>query len=373
MIEWNIVRNYFPALKNFVYLSSAGGAPISYQTHKEAISFYDEMLNFGDSYWNKWLEKVESVRKKTAIFLNADLNEIAFIQNTSHGMNIIAQMFKGYGDIIVMDDDFPTASIPFFKQDFNIEYVKSEPDCKIPIENIETKISDKTKIIIASSVQYSTGFKQDLKKLNELCKKKNIILVVDASQSICAFPIDVKNDGMDFLVFSGNKWGISGYGIGVIYINKKYIDNSKFPVASWMSVKHPPSMDNKSRDYKDSAAMIEIGGPSFPNIFAFGGTLDLINSIGIDNIENRIIELTDYLHGKLTENGFKIVSSKELEYRSGITIIDFENKKEIAEKLAKKNILVSVRNRGIRASLHFYNNFGDIDVFITELKNIVKK
>jgi len=49
------------------------------------------------------------------------------------------------------------------------------------------------------------------------------------------------------------------------------------------------------------------------------------------------------------------------------------NSGEIAEKLAKKNILVSVRNRGIRASLHFYNNFGDIDVFITELKNIVKK
>ena len=370
MIDWKKIREYFPALQKYVYLSSAGGAPISTFTHKEAVSYYDEMHEYGDSLWNHWLEKVEQIRIKTASLINASPDEIAFVQNTSQAMNYIAQMLKNKGDVLAMDDDFPTATIPFLKQDYFIDFVKSGADCIIRPEDIISSITSKTKIITASSVQYATGFKQDIEKVGAICKERNIIFVVDASQSVCAVPLDVEKANIDFLVFSCNKWCISGYGIGVMYINKKFIQPTKFPAASWMSVKNRNAMDNKSTDYKETASMLETGGPSFPNIFALGGTIDFINRIGLNNIYDRIIELTNYLHAKLLENNIKIVSSTNMKHRSGITIIQSHATIEEVKKLAEKNILVSARNRGIRISLHFYNNFEDINTFVKELANI---
>ena len=367
MTDWNKIRNYFPAVGKVTYLDTAAGGPISTLAHREAALFYDQILNRGDIHWKDWLLKVEVVRGKIADLINADREGVAFLQNTSHGMNLIAQMLKGSGGVLAMDDDFPTATVPFLKQGFHIDFVRSNDNCVIHLEDIEARITDTTKILVTSTVQYSTGFRQDLAKLAGLCKEKGLIFVVDASQSICSFPVDVKTEQIDFLVFSGNKWGISGYGIGVLYIEKDFINASNFPIASWMSVKNPSAMDNRSMDFKETAAMLEIGGPHFPNIFALGGTLDLINSIGIENIQNRIIELTNYLHEQLEKNGIRIVSATGAEFRSGITIIDLKNKEEVAALLGKKNILLSVRNRGLRVSLHFYNNFEDIDRFVRVL------
>lgn len=370
MIDWNKIRSCFPALKKFIYLSSAGGAPIPVCTRNAAVSYYDEMLEDGDSLWNHWLAKVEETRKKVSSFINADEDEIAFVQNTSHAMNMIAQMLKGSEYALAMDDDFPTATIPFYKQGVKINFVKSGEDCIISPENIFNSVTPDTKIIIASSVQYSTGFKLDIEKIGKFCREKNIFFIIDASQSVCAIPFDAVKTNADFIVFSCNKWCVSGYGVGVLYINKKNIIPEKFPAASWMSVKNRNAMDNRSTDYKNNASMLETGGPSFPNIFALGASIDFINEIGIENVYQKIIELTDYLHEKLIKKKIKIVSSTSLEHRTGITIIQSPDVSGETKKLAEKKILVSARKRGMRVSLHFYNNFEDIDFFVKELSAI---
>ncbi|MBU2529825.1 MAG: aminotransferase class V-fold PLP-dependent enzyme, partial [Elusimicrobia bacterium] len=202
-------------------------------------------------------------------------------------------------------------------------------------------------------------------------RSKNIIFIVNATQAMGAFPIDVKRANIDFLTFSCFKWTLSGYGIGGLYINKKWLKKSNIPQAGWLSVKNPENMDNKHIHLRTEASVIEVGCGHFPNIFALGGALDLLIKIGKKNIQDRILELNKYLEEKLADLNLKTVTPLDKKYRSGITIVKVKNAKKLVEQLAEHKVMVATRGEGIRVSVHIYNNERDIDKFSKVIKNIL--
>ncbi|MBW3004765.1 aminotransferase class V-fold PLP-dependent enzyme [Candidatus Woesearchaeota archaeon] len=370
MVNWKKIREQFPATKKYTYINAAEGSPVSKLAAKEGKRFYDEILADGDLPWENWLKRTEEIRETVAKFINADKNEIAFTLNTSHGMNLIAEILKGKGEVITMDDEFPSSTFPWLNRRYKVRFVKPK-NAIYSIEDIKKKINKKTKIIVTSYVQYCTGFRQDLAELGKLCRQKGLIFVVNATQAMGAMPIDVKKANIDFLVFTSLKWPMAGYGAGVLYMNKKWFNKIQYPVAGWQSVKNPNLMNNKKLNLQKDASELEVGCPHFPNIFALGGALDLLNKIGKKNIQKRIFELNDYLVKKLKELNIEIVSPLAKKYRSGITIVKLKNAKELVPKLFKKNIVVSARKKGLRVSMHIYNNKKDIDHFVSELKKIL--
>lgn len=162
---------------------------------------------------------------------------------------------------------------------------------------------------------------------------------------------------------------MAGYGIAVLFMNKKWFGKINFPLAGSRSVEDA-GQDNKSRKYKTNASAFEVGAPHFPNIFALGAAVEFISGIGIDNISNRVFELNDHLEDKLKEKNMKILSPLDIKDRSGITCVEVEDPALIAEKLKNKQIIVTARKNFLRISPHFYNNFEDIDKFIDEFKLI---
>ena len=369
MVDWNRIRSYFPGTRNYVYLNAASGSPISIQAARAAKQFYDEMLEHGDVVWPVWLERKEQVRQAVAKFINARPDEIAFTTNTSHGMNIVAEMLHGRGGVITMQDEFPTTTFPWLNRQFDMSFV--EPEHAIySMRNIESSLTDTTGILVTSHVQYCTGFRQDLEKLGRLCKRHKIIFVVNATQSIGAMPMDVRKANIDFLVFASLKWPMAGYGIGVVYINRRWHGTLHYPIAGWLSVKSPEAMDNIDLDLRNDASVLEPGCPHFPNIFALGGSIALLEKIGKKNIQARIFELSEYLAERLQDKGFRIVTPLAPEHRSGITIVEMEEAGKIVEALARHRIIVSARGEGIRISTHIYNNKKDIDTFIKALLSL---
>lgn len=370
MIDWKKIRDEFPVCKKYIYLNPAGGSPVSKSAAKEGKRFYDEMLEFGDTYWETWLERTENVRRNLADFINADREEIGFTTNTSHGMNLVAQMLKDKGTVLTMRDEFPSSTFPWLNQKTKIKFVEPTKN-GYPIESIKKSLTPDIKILVSSYVQYCTGFRQDLEALGKLCKKNNLIFVVNATQALGIFPVDVKKCHIDFLMFTGLKWATAGYGIGGLYVNKKWLSHNNFPFAGWRSVKEPGKMDNLGLDLKNEASVIESGCPHFPNIFALGGALNLFNRIGKENVMNRVLFLNRLLEEKLTELGVEVICQKENKHRSGILIAKIPNPKFIVDELMKKNIIVSARGEGVRISASFFNNEEDVFTTIEELKNIL--
>jgi len=370
MTNWDKIREQFPIVENVTYLNSASASPISKEAAIEGKRFYDEILMYGDSNWEEWLLKIEDTREKVAKLINADKNEIAFIPNTSFGMNIIAEMLEGKGDIITMNDEFPSSTLPWINKNFKIKYICPDNNIYL-IEKIKKQITKKTNILITSHVQFSTGFKQDLITLGETCKKNHLIYVVNATQSIGAMQIDVKKSNIDFLTFSSVKWLMTGEGIGALYINKKWHKKIKWPMVGWLSVKNPEECDNKNLILKDDPSVLEIGALCLHSIFVMGKAIDFIFQIGTSNIENRIYELSDYLIKKLKGLDLEILSPIEKKYRSGIVFVKIQNPETIAQELHKSRVIVSAIKEGLRISVHIYNNNHDIDIFIYKLKKLL--
>lgn len=371
MVDWNKVREEFPVCKKYVYLNPAGGSPVSKSAADEGKRFYDEMLEFGDTYWEKWLERTEKVRCALANFIGADREEIGFTTNTSHGMNMVAQMLKGQGTALTMRDEFPSTTFPWLNQKTDMRFVEPT-NYGYSINDIKKAITPDVKILISSYVQYRTGFRQDLEELGRFCKENNLIFVVNATQALGIFPVDVKKCNIDFLVFTGLKWATAGYGIGGLYVNKKWLTPDNFPFAGWRSVETPGKMDNLAMELKNEASVIESGCPHFPNIFALGGALEMFTKIGAENVMNRVLYLNHLIEKKLRALGIEVIVQDEDKHRSGILIAKIPNPKNVVDELFKKNIIVSARGEGMRISASIFNNEADVDTFSVELGKIVK-
>lgn len=366
MVNWEEIRNEFPVCKKMVYLNPAGGSPVSESAANEGIRFYREMLEFGDTYWDEWLKRTETVRDKLAHFINAEKEEIAFTTNTSHGMNLIAHMLYNKGTVITMRDEFPSSTYPWLNLGIEVKFVEPE-DGIYSIKQIEKSLTPDVKILVSSYVQYRTGFRQDLEELAGFCQRRKLIFVLNATQALGIFPVDVKNYPADFLTFTGLKWLTAGYGIGGLYINRKWLAD-KLPFAGWRSVLNPGLMDNNLFRLRNDASVLEAGCSHFPNIFALGGALDLFNRIGKQEIFSRIIYLTQFLRNQLEKLNLKIVSPSQGKHLSGITIVKINNPEVIVQKLKVKGIFISARGEGIRVSVSIFNNEEDIFALVRELK-----
>ena len=369
-MNWSEIRALFPAAEQYTYLNTAAAPPLSILAAREGQRYYDEMAEHGDVAWDGWLCQIEEIRERLASFINADARSVAFTYSTSHGMNLIAGILDHCGDVLCPADEFPSCTLPWLQQRYRVHFVRSRDRGVVDVDDIQRSITNETRVLGTSYVQFATGFRHDLVALGRLCRERNLVFVVDATQGMGVFPIDVVNSGIDFLVFSGYKWAQAGYGVGGLYVAPRFLNPTAFPVAGWWSARDPEAVVNDRLDLKETAAALEVGCPHFAGIFALGAALTLFEEIGKSRIEERIHELTDYLHQRLQADRFNIASPLNRGQRSGITIVEMRNAPEIVKRLAEKKIIVSARGKGLRVSVHIFNNFDDIDRLIAELREL---
>lgn len=371
MRNFEKIREEFPALKKWYYLDTAATGLIPKRV-VDAINDYleDQLLN-GEVSYPSWLREVERVRGKIARLINASSQEMAFVKNTSEGLSIVANglNFKKEDNVILNDLEFPANIYPWINR-AKVKFVKNK-EGKILVDDIERVIDEKTRAIAISSVQFSTGFKAELEELGKLCKEKGIYFVVDGIQSIGALSLDVKKCQIDFLACGSHKWLMAPPGIGFLYVSKRVIEELKIFEVGWKSVKEPFNFNKCQLEFDGTAKRFECGSLPFPLIYGLGAALDLIEEIGIYRIERKILKLTKLLIENLTNLNVKIISPLEEKYRSGIVSFEVRNKKKLFETLRKNKVILSIR-RGIRASIHLYNNESDIEVLVRILRQSLK-
>jgi selenocysteine lyase/cysteine desulfurase len=316
---------------------------------------------------------MEQTRDIYSKFIHAHKDEVGFTHSTSEGMNIIAHMLSSKGSVISNELEFPSSTLPWLNRNADITFVSPKKG-KILKEDIENSINQKTKTVVVSHVQYSTGWRQDLAELGELTGKKGLYLVVNPTQSLGALYFNVRDFNIDFMASNGHKWILSSFGIGAIYLKKEYLNFERFkpPFYSQLGQKQREIFDNKKIDVSNTASRFELGSPHFSNILSLKSAIEYIARIGIEQIEKRILYLTEYLVERLREFKVEIISPLEEEKgRSGIIVFKERNAQEVVRKLGRRRIMVSARGNGIRVSPHFYNNENDIDKLASELKHLI--
>lgn len=368
-IDWERIRRDFPVMQHSVYLNSAAAGPVPRPVQEAATGFYGEMMDGADARWDEWLERREGVRRQLARLINAEPDEIAFTINTSTGMNLIVDALAGLGEVISCDLEFPVSIIPWLHRGVRVKMFEAV-EGEVRFEDIQGLMTERTRIICLSHVQYSNGFRASLEEFGQ--RKGDALFVVNASQSAGAFEIDVKRMGIDALCATGHKWMLSGYGSGFVYLSRRLLDETQARSISWFSVEEPFADSNREyRVRRDAAARAEMGCPHFAGIFALGAAVDYLTKIGTRRIERRVLTLNRHLTARLREAGWQVLSPlRDEEARSGETLVAMSRPKRVVASLARRNISVTEKPQGIRVATHFFNSEEDVERLIEALDEI---
>jgi selenocysteine lyase/cysteine desulfurase len=368
MTNWPEVRKEFPVTENSTYLNTAAAGPLARATAKAAAEHYDQMMKDGDVHWDDWLARRQRVREQVAAFINAEPDEIGFTTNTSSGMNLIVDVLEKHGEVISSDLEFPVTTIPWMHRRIPVHPIKSV-NGEARLEDIRSAMNVRTGVISLSYVQYSNGYRSDLEELGKI--KRGHAFVVNASQAAGVFEIDVKRMGIDALCATGHKWMLSGYGSGFVYLSRELLANSRPRSIGWLSVQDPYGDRNDEVHLRnDTSARAELGCPHFAGIFTLGAAIEMMNGVGIKQIEQRALELNRQLTNRLTEDGWQVLSPLSDErHRSAETLVAAANPPALVAALAQRKVLVTEKPKGIRVSTDFFNNEVDIEQLAAALKD----
>lgn len=390
------VKKDFPLLRdnNITYLDS-GATTQKPEYVLNSISNFYETSNanphrgaYGLSI--KATEVYEQTREKIAKFIGAKHSEeIIFSKNATESLNLIAYSYGlenlGAGDEIVISImEHHSNLVPWQKVSkktgSKLNYMYINENFEISDEEIEEKITDKTKIVGITHVSNVLGTINNIEKIIKYAHKKGAVVVVDASQSIPHMQIDVSKLDCDFLVFSGHKM-LAPLGIGVLY-GKREILNKMTPFL--MGGDMIEYVYEQDTTFAPLPNKFEAGTQNVEGVIGLGAAIDYIQNIGYDRISKIEEKVVSYAREELFKLDFLTLymTKNSLNHSSVISFnIDGVHPHDVASILDSQNVCIRSGNHcaqplmrylkidsTCRASFYMYNTKEDVDNLVLALK-----
>lgn len=385
----------FPILNNkdIVYLDS-GATTQKPQYVLEKVDEFYEKYNANPhrgaySLSMEATEVYENVRDKIAKFINAEhREEIIFSKNATESLNLVAYSYglenvKENDEIVISIMEHHSNLVPWQKvaktTGTKLKYMYLNRNFEISDEEIESKITENTKIVGITHVSNVLGTINNVKKIIDIAHKKGAIVIVDASQSIPHKRIDVQDLNCDFLAFSGHKM-LAPLGIGVLY-GKKELLNKMTPFL--MGGDMIEYVYEQETSFATLPNKFEAGTQNVGGVVGLGAAIDYIEKIGYENIEKQEKEVVTYAIQELKKLEYlDLYLTSNLENHSGVISFNIKgvHPHDIASILDSQNVCVRSGNHcaqplmrylGIdstcRASFYFYNTKEDVDALVNAL------
>ncbi len=369
-------RRLYPVVQaGTVYMNHAATGPLSTRVIAAVDKYLRERSETNIDNYALFQPTLTETRSYAAKLLNTTPDRIAFFDNTTNAINLLAAGLEWKsGDRIILNDiEFPANVYPFLnlkRLGVEIDFVRNR-DGKILIEDIQPKMTPRTRLISISHVQFLTGFRADLISIGEMCRKRGIIFSVDAIQSAGVVAIDVNGMKIDFLAAGGQKWLMAPQGIAFAYISNETQEKLKQAYLGWTSIKNFFGEFTRYRlDLDDTARRYENGTLNYIGITSLHESLGTLLEVGIERIEEHVLDLSDRLMKELKPLRLKAYVEGERRNRAGIISIKVPDADAYASRLAKSKIEVVVRQGLIRVSPHFYNTDEEILTLVEILKTI---
>jgi len=372
---WEKVREQFPINKNFIFLDLATKCALPLFNTDIIKEYIQKQQDYsGDK--REWINKVKETRENVATMINAHPDEIAFTKNTSEGLNIISNGIDfNPGDNIVLNELEHPNNVYCWKnleeKGVEIRWVKAR-DGKVLLDDLKKVVDNSTRVVALAHVNYSPGSKNDLKSIANFCRKHDIYTVIDAVQAVGTINVNVKSLGVDMLCTSGHKALFVPHGVGILYIRREHIQDIRPMFVARSSMKQETSIEHDSVTYElnitSTAKRFEIGNYNYLGLTALNESVNFLMGIGMEKVEERIMELNSHLTKNLLKEGINVLSPVSGFSRSSIVSFYTDDTKALYEWLLERNVITNFRRNTIRVSFGIYNNEKDIDSFIKLIK-----
>lgn len=389
------IKKDFPLLenRNIAYLDSGATTQKPIQVINAIEEFYKK--NNANPHRGAYTlsieatEAYESTRQKIAKFINAKHpEEIIFSKNATESLNLIAYSYgmnnlKKDDEVVISIMEHHSNLVPWQKvtkaTESKLNYMYINEEFELSDEEIETKITDRTKIVGIAHVSNVLGTINNVKKIIKYAHKKGAIVIVDASQSIPHMKIDVQDLDADFLVFSGHKM-LAPLGIGVLY-GKREILNKMTPFL--MGGDMIEYVYEQETTYAPLPNKFEAGTQNVEGVVGLGAAIDYIQNIGYDKMQELENDVLAYARQELSKLDFLTLYMTPNE-KNHSSVISFNIKgvhpHDVASILDSEGVCVRSGNHcaqplmrfleidsTCRASFYFYNTKEDVDRLVHAL------
>lgn len=389
------IKKDFPLLEdeNITYLDSGATTQKPIQVIKAVEEFYQKYNanphRGAYSLSVEATEQYENTRTKIAKFINAKhREEIIFSKNATESLNLIAYSYgldnlKKDDEVVISIMEHHSNLVPWQKMTkqtgSKLNYMYINENYEITDEEIENKITDKTKIVGITHVSNVLGTINNVKKIIKYAHKKGAVVIVDASQSIPHMKIDVQDLDADFLVFSGHKM-LAPLGIGVLY-GKREILNKMTPFL--MGGDMIEYVYEQETTFAPLPNKFEAGTQNVEGVIGLGAAIDYIENLGYDKIQEIEHEVILYARQELSKLDYLTLYTTPNEENHS-SVISFNIKgvhpHDVASILDSEGVCVRSGNHcaqplmrflGVdstcRASFYIYNTKDDVDKLVKAL------
>ena len=373
---------YLSKMQKWTNLSYANVATTSPKAHEIATEWAEALARGGAAEFDADAEKngMIPLRTATSKLLQCPISDICVSSSATEILCSLAWAIspKEGKNIVSTKASFPSTVYPWKRvsEEFGAEIRLAQHD-----ENYYTKPEDifglidkNTAVVTISHVEYACGQRYDLNSFAKAAHDVGALFIVDATQSMGMIPINAPDTGADAIVASGYKWLRGTYGAAVGYISPK-LQSLSPGIIGFRSHKDIWNMKAERLEYPEDASRFEFTTIHFGAALGLAASIDEINDIGIQNVWEYDLKLTDSLIDGVLDLGLKIASSTDEQERSSIISIKMPASFDTAEVVKKLQdeygVLTTNRSGFLRVSPHVDNNSKEIDFFLDALSKIL--
>ena len=373
-MDWAALRDAMPVTRRWAFFDHAAVAPLTAAAARTLAECAADFADNGIAAVPRWVARVGEARQRAGRLLNADPHDVAFVPNTTAGVGLVAEGFpwKPGDNVVLPEEEYPSNQYAWMNLAHRGVTVRRVPSrgSRVLIDDLRAAMDGRTRILAVSSVEFASGYRNDLDALGAMCHERGAYLFVDAIQSLGVLPLDVQRTPVDFLSADGHKWMLGPEGAGVFWVRPELVELLHPIGVGWKSV--PQALDFARIDFalKPHAGRWEGGTLNTPGVAALGASLGLLLDIGIDAVAERVLHLTDILCERAARAGLRVFSSRAPAEKSGIASLELPGV-DVAALVARcreAGIIVNHRAGRLRVSPHCYNTEDELERLIDVLK-----
>jgi selenocysteine lyase/cysteine desulfurase len=353
------------------YLNHASTGPLPARTrqaleHWAALRAEPWRIQPGDQF-----AVLDRSRALAAAMIGAAPDEIALMVNTTYGLNVAASSIDLLpGDIVLTPDrEFPANVYPWLALERTrgviyrrVPHVHGLADEEALIRALD---EPRVKVLSVSWVSFETGQKLDLARLGAACRERDITFVVDAIQGVGTAPIDVRACNVDFLACGAQKWLLSPWGSGFLYVRRELVRQIEPRTVGWMSVRGSSDFTqlcNYALDWHEDARRFEVITLPFQDFAGMNASLELFAEVGHERVYALVAErATQIVEWAEARRDVRLVTPRQPERRAGVVSVALRDPVGASRLLMEAGVTHSLREGAIRLSPHFCTSVDDVE------------
>ncbi len=375
-------KEFFLDSPTHIALNNAGTSHLTKKAF-DKLKQVSEALAFEAAFILPLFAEKEKAKETLAQFLNAKISEVAWVQNCSSALSMVAQGYeeKSNEEIVILENEYPANFYPWIQRSkrnhSQLRIVPVEKDLTRVEEKIISQINSKTRIVAFSHIQSDSGFKINVAAVAEAAHKVGAIVVLDVIQSMGIETIDFKTIGADIICGGSHKWLCGPIGAGFLVTKENLLEKISPCLHGANNYGTFEDASCVTKTPFNDARRFEQGTVSFHTILGTAASLEVLRDYNVDNLGKKALSLRNYLVEQLIELGFHVygnvkatgpqvsVSHPKVKIEE---FSDFLNREKISHALRPAPVQ---EKKVLRLSPHAYNTKEEIAFAVETLKKVL--